>query len=88
MEEIKIIGVDIAKHAFKIYEARADGSVALSKKLSRTKLLPFLGSQPRCVVCDRSLCRLVGQKGRAEHVAIERFAARLESGVGTHTGSP
>src|SRR4030088_1810734 len=28
----------------------ADGSVAFRKKISRVKLLPFLSSQPRCVV--------------------------------------
>jgi transposase len=50
MEEVSIIGVDIAKHVFQVHGARADGSVAFAKKLSRGKLLPFLGSQPRCVV--------------------------------------
>ena len=50
MEEVSIIGVDIAKHVFQVHGARSDGSVAFSKKLSRSKLLPFLASQPRCVV--------------------------------------
>lgn len=50
MEKISIIGVDIAKHVFQIHGARADGSVAFSKKLSRGKLLSFLASQPSCVV--------------------------------------
>lgn len=50
MEEVSIIGVDISKHVFQIHGARADGSVAFSKKLSRGKLLPFLTSQARCVV--------------------------------------
>ena len=50
MEEVSIIGVDIAKHVFQIHGARADGSVAFSKKLSRAKLLPFFWAQPRSVV--------------------------------------
>jgi transposase len=50
MEEVSIIGVDIAKHVFQLHGARADGLMAYSKKLSRGKLLPFLASQPRCVV--------------------------------------
>ncbi len=50
MKEISIIGVDIAKHVFQVHGARADGSVAFSKKLSRGKLLPFLKLKPRCVV--------------------------------------
>lgn len=50
MNEVSIIGVDIAKHVFQIHGAQADGSPAFSKKLSRAKLLSFLASQPKCVV--------------------------------------
>lgn len=50
MEEVSIIGVDIAKHVFQVHGARPDGSVAFSKKLSRGKLLPFLALRPRCLV--------------------------------------
>ena len=50
MEEISIIGIDLAKNSFQAHGARADGSVAFRKKLSRGKLLSFLASQPRCVV--------------------------------------
>src|ERR1700687_5778571 len=50
MEKAIIIGVDLAKHVFQVLGACADGSVAFRKKISRDKLLPFLSSQPRCVV--------------------------------------
>src|SRR6202047_5672383 len=50
MEKATIIGVDLAKHVFQIHGACADGSVAFRKKISRVELLPFLWSQPRCVV--------------------------------------
>lgn len=50
MEKASIIGVDLAKHVFQVHGACADGSVAFRKKLSRPKLLPFLSSQPRCIV--------------------------------------
>ena len=50
MEKVSIIGIDIAKHVFQVHGARADGSVAFCKKLSRAKLLSFLASQPRCIV--------------------------------------
>jgi len=50
MDKVSIIGVDIAKHVFQLHGAQADGSVAFSKKLSRSKLLSFLALQPRCVV--------------------------------------
>jgi transposase len=50
VEKVSIIGVDLAKPVFQVHGACADGSVAFRKKLSRPKLLPFLSSQPRCVV--------------------------------------
>jgi len=50
MAKASIIGVDLAKHVFQIHGAGADGSVAFRKKISRLKFLPFLASQPRCVV--------------------------------------
>ena len=50
MEEVSIIGIDLAKRSFQVHAARADGSVAYRKKLSRGKLLSFLASQPGCMV--------------------------------------
>ena len=50
MEGVYIIGIDLAKHNFQLHGARADGSVAFRKKLTRGKVLGFLASQPRCVV--------------------------------------
>ena len=50
MEQVTIIGIDLAKHSFQLHGAQANGSVAFRRKLSRGKLLDFLASQPRCVV--------------------------------------
>ena len=50
MEEVSIIGIDLAKRSFQVHGARADGSVAYRKKLSRGKLLSFLTSQRPCTV--------------------------------------
>ena len=50
MEEVDIIGIDLAKRSFQLHGARADGSVAFRRKLSREKLLHFLAALPRCVV--------------------------------------
>ena len=50
MEEVSIIGIDLAKRSFQVHGAMADGSVAYRKKLSRGKLLGFLASQPGCTV--------------------------------------
>ena len=50
MEQVTIIGIDLAKHSFQLRGAQTNGSVAFRKKLSRGKLLDFLASQPRCAV--------------------------------------
>ena len=50
MEEVGIIGIDLAKRSFRVHGARADGSVAHRGKLSRGRLLSFLASQPKCTV--------------------------------------
>ena len=50
MEEVTIIGIDLAKHSFQVHGAKADGSVAFRRKLSRGRLLSFLASQPGCTV--------------------------------------
>ena len=50
MEEVSIIGIDLAKHSFQVHGGKADGSVAYRRRLSRGKLLSFLASQPPCTV--------------------------------------
>ncbi|WP_349370002.1 IS110 family transposase [Salinarimonas sp.] len=50
MGEVTMIAVDLAKRLFQVHGARADGSVAFRKTLTRARFLPFLAAQPRCVV--------------------------------------
>ena len=50
MEQVIIIGIDLAKNSFQLPGARADGSVAFRKKVSRAKLLDFVAEQPRATV--------------------------------------
>ena len=50
MENVAIIGVDLAKRTFQLHGARADGSVAFRKKLTRDRFLTFLAGQSPCVV--------------------------------------
>jgi transposase len=42
--------VVVAKHVFQTHGADASGQVVFRKKLTRAKLIDFLGSQPRCLV--------------------------------------
>lgn len=50
MDGVTIIGLDLAKRVFQLHGARADGSVAFRKKLSRAQVTTFLAKLPRCVV--------------------------------------
>ena len=50
MAEVSTIGLDIAKHVFQAHGADASGRVVFRKKITRTKLMEFFASQPRCVV--------------------------------------
>ena len=50
MEQVHMIGIDLAKHGFQLHGTRPGGSVALRKKLTWGKVLGFLASQPRCEV--------------------------------------
>ena len=50
MEDVSIIGIDLAKRSFQLHGARADGTVAFRRKLTREKLLGALAEQPRCIV--------------------------------------
>ena len=50
MEEVTVVGVDLAKRSLQVHGAKADGSVAYRRKLSRGKRLSFLALQPKCTV--------------------------------------
>jgi transposase len=50
MAQAITIGLDIAKHVFQAHGADATGHVLFRKRVTRTRLLGFLASHPRCVV--------------------------------------
>ena len=50
MNEISIIGLDLAKNVFQIHGAGPNGNVVLRKKLNRGRLLAFFADLPICVV--------------------------------------
>ena len=64
MEQVNIIGIDLAKRTFQLHGVRGDGGVAFRRKLSRQKLLTFLAEQPRCVVAMEA-CGSAHHWGRA-----------------------
>ena len=48
MEQVNIIGIDLAKRSFQLHGARADGSVAFRRKVSRGPLLLGTPATPSC----------------------------------------
>lgn len=50
MEEVRIIGLDLAKHVFQAHGASASGAVVFRKRLRREQILIFFAGQPRCLV--------------------------------------
>ncbi len=50
MEQVALIGIDLAKRVFQVHGATATGKVLFRKKLAREKLLPFIAEQSPCTV--------------------------------------
>ena len=50
MEQVTIVGLDLAKRVFQVHGATADGGIAIRKKLSRGQVLTFFADLPPCVV--------------------------------------
>jgi transposase len=50
MEEVSVVGVDLAKSVFQVHGIDATGEVVLRRKLSRSKLLALFEKLPRCLV--------------------------------------
>lgn len=47
---VTTLGIDLAKKVFQVHGVDESGEVVLRRKLSRTKLLPFLANLPACVI--------------------------------------
>jgi transposase len=50
MEEISIVGLDLAKRVFQVHAASSSGTVILRKRRYRDKVLAFFASVPPCTV--------------------------------------
>jgi transposase len=64
MDDVTIIGMDIAKRVFHAHGAYADGRVAFRKRLSRSQVLTFFAKQTRCLVAMEA-CATAHEWGRA-----------------------
>ena len=64
MEEVSIIGVDLAKNVLQVHGAAADGSVVYRKKLSRPQFARFMASHPACEVAMVAAFALANKMAR------------------------
>jgi len=48
--EVKVLGIDVAKNVFQIHGVDASGKEVFRQKLSRAKLKPFMATQSKCLV--------------------------------------
>ena len=79
MEEVSIIGVDLAKNVFQLHGAAADGAVVFRKKLSRLQFARFMADHPACEVA-MAACP------SAHHWARELSAYERRSGTRSGAG--
>ena len=65
MNEVSIIGIDLAKRVFQLHGAAADGSVVFRKKLTRAQLAAVPGEPARLHRGDGGLRHgaLLGARG-------------------------
>lgn len=54
MEEVTIVGIDLAKNVFQLHGAAADGSVLFRKKLTRPQFQRFMAAHPPCTVATEA----------------------------------
>lgn len=57
MEEVSIIGVDLAKNVFQLHGAAADGVVVFRKKLSRLQFARFMTDHPAAFALANKMAR-------------------------------
>ena len=50
MEDVAIVGIDLAKSVFQVHRSDAQGRVVLRQRLSRGRVLPFFARLPRCLI--------------------------------------
>ena len=50
MDNITVIGIDIAKNVMQIHGETAEGKVVLKKRVSREKFLPLMANKTKCLI--------------------------------------
>lgn len=50
MQEIAVVGLDLAKNVFQVHGVASDGAVLVRRQLRRAQVLDFFRALPPCLV--------------------------------------
>ena len=77
MDNVSIVGIDLAKQSFQLNGALPDGSGVFCKRLSRPQLLAFLEDIPDCsIAMEAALHPIIGGV-RLASLALRRGLSHL-----------
>ena len=89
MEEVTVIGIDLAKSVFCLHGAAASGQPIFRKKLSRAQFIKFIGDQPPRLVameacasshyCGREIMQLGHQVRLIPPIYVKPFVKRQKN---------
>lgn len=49
-QDIRVVGLDLAKRVFQVQAIGVDGKVVSKRKLRRSEVLPFFSALPPCLI--------------------------------------
>src|SRR3954453_20373572 len=98
MNQVRTVGVDLAKYIFQLHGADSVGAVGFRKKLRRGQLLAFLAILPPCTVameaygsahyCGREIAKLGHMVKLIAPVYVKPFVKRQKNDMlTTHQNS-
>lgn len=77
MDEVIIVGVDLAKQVFQLHGAASDGRVIFRKKLSRAQFARFIAALPPASLQWRPVERCIIGDGKWQLTAMTSACFRL-----------
>ena len=77
MENVSIVGIDLAKQSVQLHGAATDGSVVFRKKLSRPRLAAFLSSFQGALLRLRLALHLIIGGVRSASLSLRRVLSYL-----------
>ncbi|WP_289007832.1 IS110 family transposase [uncultured Idiomarina sp.] len=77
--QVSVLGIDLSKMSFQLHGENGKGQALIKKKLSRTKLLPFIANLPPCLIAIEACggahywCRKFTELGHNVRIIAPQF---------------